>query len=93
VPGDNSRDHPRQQGRLTFRPVPDMPGVRTAMLRGPDFSRFVVLRPGGLIELHRIERDEPEPMAEALTRCPCCSRALTLSVFEDGRMTVEPVKL
>jgi hypothetical protein len=86
---DDNRREQTTQGRIVFRPVPGEPGVLTAMVRGPTFSRFFVLRPSGIIELHRIESD-PEPVAEALTRCPCCSRPLAISVFEDGRITVTP---
>jgi hypothetical protein len=84
---DDNRRGPATQGRIVFRPVPGEPGVRTAMVRGPDFSRFVVDW-GDHAEIVRIERD-PEPVSEITFPRPCCSRPLTLRAWADGSVTVE----
>jgi hypothetical protein len=74
--------------RVRFRPVPGT-DAKVFMAKGEGISRYLIMWPDGLIELHRIERDQPEPVAEALIHCPHCNGNIVLSVFGDGSVTVE----
>jgi hypothetical protein len=58
------------------------------MLRGPQFSRYLIMWPDGVTEIVRVEPD-PEPLRRLIAPCPCCGTMMEISDWADGSVTVE----
>jgi hypothetical protein len=81
--------------KLVFKPVPDMPGVHSAMLKPRSLAErgfLVVSRAASaVIGLYRLEFDQPRPtrVGSSLASCPCCGERLAITAYDDGSFGLE----